>query len=228
VTGSPWSSNSGRSSDGSPDFVKSPGPQAGRLIEIVTVLLLGVATVGSAWSAYQVSRWNGVETDEARASAAFRIEGSREFALATQIVAYDSATVGQIAAATVAGNQEHLDFLRETLVRPGFVPVLQSWQAQIAAGETPTNLLSDDDYLGDLFAASIAADAQAAAATVLSEEAGSNADDYIQLTLFFASALFFAGITASFANRLSKVTLLVGAGVILAVAGVLLAGYPVT
>jgi hypothetical protein len=228
VTGSPWSSNSGRSSDGSPDSVKSPGPQAGRLIEIVTVLLLGVATVGSAWSAYQVSRWNGVETDEARASAAFRIEGSREFALATQIVAYDSATVGQIAAATVTGNQEHLDFLRETLVRPGFVPVLQSWQAQIAAGETPTNLLSDDDYLGDLFAASIAADAQAAAATVLSEEAGSNADDYIQLTLFFASALFFAGITASFANRLSKVTLLVGAGVILAVAGVLLAGYPVT
>jgi hypothetical protein len=228
VTGSPWSSNSGRSSDGSPDSVKSPAPQAGRLIEIVTVLLLGVATVGSAWSAFQVSRWNGVETDEARASAVFRIEGSREFALATQIVAYDSATVGQIAAATVTGNQELLDFLRATLVRPGFVPVLQSWQAQIDAGETPTNLLSDDDYLGDLFAASIAADAQAAAATVLSEEAGSNADDYIQLTLFFASALFFAGITASFANRLSKVTLLVGAGVILAVAGVLLAGYPVT
>jgi hypothetical protein len=227
VTGSPWSPDGGRSSDGSPVSARSPGPQPGRLIEILTVLLLGAATVGSAWSAYQVSRWNGVETDEARASAVFRIDSSREFALATQIVAYDSATVGQIAAATASENQALLDFLRTTLVRPGFEPVLQSWQAQIAAGETPTNLLSDDNYLGDLFAASIAAEAQAAAATVLSEEAGSNADDYIQLTLFFASALFFAGITASFANRPSKVMLLVGAGVILAVAGVLLAGYPI-
>jgi hypothetical protein len=223
VTESPWSSNAGRSSD-----IRRSRSQPGRLIEIVTVLLLGVATVGSAWSAYQVARWNGVETDEARASAALRIEGSREFALATQIVAYDSATVGQIASATASGDQALLDFLSATLVRPGFGPVLESWQAQVAAGETPTNLLADDNYLDDLFAASVAADTQAAAATVLSEEAGSHADAYIQLTLFFASALFFAGITASFANRLSKVTLLVGAGVILAVAGVLLAGYPVT
>lgn len=224
MTESPWSSNAGRSSDSR----RSSRSQPGRLIEIVTVLLLGVATVGSAWSAYQVSRWNGVETDEARASAAFRIDGSREFALATQLVAYDSATVGQIAAAAAADNQQLLDFLRETLVRPGFAPVLESWQAQVDAGEIPTNLLEDQDYLGDLFADSIAADDAAAAATELSEQAGNHADDYIRLTLFFASALFFAGITASFSNRLSKVILLLGAGAILTVAGVLLAGYPIT
>jgi hypothetical protein len=224
VTESPWSSNAGRSSD----TRRSSRSRPGRLIEIVTVLLLGVATVGSAWSAFQVARWNGVETDEARASAAFRIDGSREFALASQIVAYDSATVGQVAAATAADDEALLDFLTATLVRPGFVPVLESWQAQVAAGETPTNLLADEDYLDDLFAASAAAEEKAAASTERSEAASGNADDYIQLTLFFASALFFAGITSSFANRLSKGMLLVGAGVILAVSGVLLAGYPVT
>lgn len=224
MTESPWSPNASRSSD----TRRSSRSQPGRVIEIVTVLLLGVATVGSAWSAFQVARWNGVETDEARASAAFRIDGSREFALATQLVAYDSATVGQVAAAAAADNRPLLDFLSQTLVRPGFAPVLESWQAQVDAGEIPTNLLADQDYLDDLFAGSIAADAAAAAATELSEEAGTYADDYIQLTLFFASALFFAGITASFGNRLSKLILLFGAGGILAVAGVLLAGYPVT
>ena len=224
MTDSPWSSNSG----GSSSSARSSRSQPGRLIEIVTVLLLGVATVGSAWSAYQVARWNGVETDEARASAAFRIEGSREYALATQIVAYDSATVSQYAAAVSADNERLQDFLRATLVRPGFLPVFESWEAQIAAGEVPTNLLDDEDYLDGLFAASAAADEAAAAATVSSEEAGSNADDYIRLTLFFASALFFAGITASFSNRLSRLMLLFGAGAILVVAGVLLAGYPVT
>jgi hypothetical protein len=224
MTDSPWSPSAGRSSDAG----GSSRSQPGRLIEVVTVLLLGVATVGSAWSAYQVARWNGVETDEARASAVLRIEGSREYALATQIVAYDSATVSQYAAAVSADDEPLQDFLRATLVRPGFLPVFESWEAQIAAGEVPTNLLSDEEYLGDLFAAADEADAAAAAASVRSEEAGANADDYIRLTLFFASALFFAGITASFSNRLSRLMLLFGAGVILAVAGVLLAGYPVT
>lgn len=188
---------------------------------------LAVATVGSAWSAYQVARWNGVETDEARTSAALRIDGSREYALATQVIAYDAATVAQIAAATAADDPELVRFLRETLVRPGFVPILQEWQAQVAAGEIPTNLLADQEYLDDLFAASRTADEAAAAATAESEDAGDNADGYIQLTLFFASSLFFAGITASFSNRVSKLLLLTAAGVVLAVAGVILARYPI-
>jgi hypothetical protein len=222
VSDSPWAGQAGSSKPGGPSR-----SQPGRLIEIITVVLLAVATVGSAWSAYQVARWNGTETDDARASAGFRIEASREYALATQLVAYDSATVSQYAAAVSADNENLQEFLRSALVRPGFLPVLESWEAQIAAGQIPTNLLADEEYLSELFAASDASDAAALAATVRSEAAGANADDYIQLTLFFASALFFAGITASFSNRLSRVLLLSGAAVVLAVAGVLLAGYPI-
>ena len=37
--------------------------QIHRIIEVLTVLLLAIATVGSAWCAYQVSQWNGIETD---------------------------------------------------------------------------------------------------------------------------------------------------------------------
>lgn len=222
MTSSPWSNDAAGSK-------RSGGSrsQPGRLIEIVTVLLLAVATVGSAWSAFQVSKWNGVETDEARASAALRIESSREFGLATQKAAYDAATVAQYAAAVAGENEALQDFLRATLVRPGFVPMFETWEAQIAAGQTPTNLLADEGYLGELFASSDKLDAEAGEATVRSEEAGANSDDYIRLTLFFASALFFAGITASFSNRFSKIVLLLGSTVILTAAGVLLAGYPV-
>ncbi len=226
MTSSPWSNDPAgpRRSGGSRS-------QPGRLIEIVTVVLPAVATVGSAWSAYQVSKWNGVEADEARASAVLRIESSREFGLATQKAtqkaAHDAATVAQYAAAVGADNVALQDFLRATLVRPDFVPMFESWQAQVAAGQTPTNLLADEDYLGELFAPSDALDAEAAEATARAEEAGSNGDDYIQLTLFFASALFFAGITASFSNRVSKIVQLLGSAVILAAAGVLLAGYPI-
>ena len=206
---------------------RSGAPQTGRFIEVITVLFLGLATVGSAWSAYQVSQWNGVETDAARASAVFRIDSSKEYALATQKVAYDSASVSQYAQAVSTDNVKLQRFIRETLVRPDFLPILDSWKAQTDAGQLPTNLLQDQDYLGALLAPSKDLDAKALAASVRSEEAGDNADGYIRLTLFFASALFFAGITASFNTRFTKVFLLSAAGITLVVAGALLASYPV-
>ena len=91
----------------------------------------------------------------------------------------------------------------------------------------PTNLLQNQEYLDELFADSEAADAKALAASARSEEAGNNADDYIRLTLFFATALFFAGITASFKTRFARLMLLSAAGITLLVAGSLLASYPI-
>lgn len=217
MSDSPWSG----------DRRGADAAERGRILEVVTVLLLALSTVGSAWSAFQVSRWNGIETDEARISAAARIDASRQYALATQLVAYDSAVVAQYARAVVDDSAELQQFLRETLVRPGFLPILEEWQAEVDAGRFPANLLEDDEYLGDLFADSRESDAVAAAATTRSEEAGSYADEYIMLTLFFASALFFAGVTASFRTRFTKMILLTAATVTLLYAGYQLAGFPV-
>jgi hypothetical protein len=202
-------------------------PRASRLIEIVTVVLLAVATVGSAWSAYQVARWNGTETDEARKSGSLRIDASREYALATQIVAYDAAAVGQFGTAVAAGNEDLQEFLRATIIRSGFEPILRQWREEIDAGMVPTNLLENDDYLQELFAESDELDAASLTAAQRSEEAGDNADDYVRLTLFFATALFFAGITASFSSRTARILLLSAAGATLVIAVGLLASYPV-
>jgi hypothetical protein len=190
-------------------------------------VLLALATVGSAWSAFQVSRWNGVETDEARISAAFRIDASREYSLATQIVAYDAAAVSQVTQAIAAGNEELEEFLRQTIVRTGFEPILAQWREEVDAGREPTNLLENQDYLSGLFATSEEFDAEALAATQRSEEAGDNADGYIRMTLFFAMALFFAGITASFKSRPARILLLAAAGITMATAAALLSTYPV-
>jgi ABC-type Fe3+-siderophore transport system permease subunit len=218
VSDSPWAGESSR---------RAGAPSSGRVIEIITVLLLALATVGSAWSAFQVSGWNGVETDEARVSGAYRIDASREYALATQTIAYDAAAVSQYAQAISSDDERLQQFIRETIIRPDFLPIIDAWTGQIEAGEQPTNLIQNEDYLDELLAPSRDHDANALAASVRSEEAGDNADDYIRLTIFFASALFFAGVTASFRTRLPKLVLLMAAGVILAVAGVLLARYPI-
>ena len=202
--------------------------QVHRIIEVLTVLLLAIATVGSAWCAYQVSQWNGRETDAARESGVARIEGSREYALATQKVAYDAASVAQYAEAVVDGNERLQAFLRTSIIRPGFLPLLDEWQTFIdETGQAPPNLVENEEYLADLFAESTKYDEAALAASVEGDEAGRHADDYIVTTLFMASALFFAGVTASFSSRMTRIVLLAASALTLGFAAARIAGFPI-
>jgi len=190
-----------------------------RLIEIVAVLMLGVATVGSAWCGYQASQWNGKQDDEARAATDARVEASRQFGLATQKVAYDASMVAQYAQAFIDGNTKLTDFYRSTLFRPDFLPVVQRWEDQVRAGGTPpTNLFQDPQYLTDVFTDYTKAQATADADTAKASEAGSLGDDYVLTTLLLASALFFAGVTTSFRMRVPRLMLLAAAGLIIAYA----------
>lgn len=200
---------------------------AGRIIEVATVLLLAIATVGSAWCAYQVSQWNGKETDAARTSAVLRIDASREFALATQKFSYDAAAAARYAEAYLAEDERLMTFLTTTLVRPEFLPLLEAWEAQVEAGDgAPGNLFENEEYIGELFAESTELDEASLAATLTSDAAGETADDYVLLTLFMASALFFAGVTASFSSGGMRLVLLAISAIILAVAGAQLVGLP--
>jgi hypothetical protein len=189
-----------------------------RLIEVIAVILLAIATLGSAWCAYQASKWNSDETQLGRQATDARVEASREFSLATQKVAYDSTIVAQYAQAYAAGNQQLMDFYRNTLIRPDFLPVIERWQAEAAAGGSPANLIEDTEYVDEQFAAYRELDAQANADNVASDEAGQEADDYVLTALMLASALFFAGVTTSFRVRLPRLVLLLAAGLMIAYA----------
>jgi hypothetical protein len=197
-----------------------------RLLEVLAVVLLGVATIGSAWCGYQASRWNSEEAELSREASDLQVEAARQFGLATQTVSYDSNTLAQYAAAVVDGNDNLADFLRDSLIRPDFVPVLEEWEAQANAGETPPNLLEDSTYLEDQLVDYRATSDQAQAKATESEEASENSDDYVLTTLMLASALFFAGLTTSFRVRFAQVLLLSGASLMLAYAAARLADAP--
>ena len=94
-------------------------------------------------------------------------------------------------------------------------------------GQLPTKLLEDEEYLSDLFAEPNAADAAALEVATLSEEAGNDAEGYVQTTLFFAMALFFAGIATSFSSRPAQIMPLSASCITLVVASVLSATYPI-
>ena len=195
------------------------GERAGnRLLEVVAVVLLGVATVGSAWCGYQATRWNGEENDLSRQSAALQVEAARQFGVATQTVSYDSNMLSQYANATAAGDEALMRFYRETLLRPEILPVVERWEADIAAGGTPHNLLDDEAYLDDQLEPYRATTATATDLADQAAEAGDHADEYVLTTLVLASALFFAGLTTSFRVRLARLLLLVGSSLLVAYA----------
>jgi hypothetical protein len=199
-------------------MARSPERAGGRLLEVLAVVLLGVATIGSAWCGYQATRWNGEENDLARQSAAQQVEAARQFGLATQIVSYDSIMISQYANAVAADETNLQRFYRETLIRPALIPLIDRWEQQIAAGASPTNLLEDQDYVDTQLGSYRETAAKAQRLAVRAQEAGEQSADYVLTTLILASALFFAGLTTSFRVRFARVLLLGGAALLIAYA----------
>jgi hypothetical protein len=199
-----------------------------RLSEMLAVLLLGIATIGTAWCGYQASRWNQEQSEVAREGSDLRVEANREFGLATQSVVYDANLVAQYAKAVVDGDTELQEFFRRTLFRPAFLPVLERWQQAIADGGTPPNLLEDRDYLDSQLAGYQETQAAAEAKDVEAEDAGDNGDDYVLNTLLLAAALFFAGVTTSFKMQLARLMLIAFSAVLIAYCLSRIATLPVT
>jgi hypothetical protein len=194
---------------------------------MLAVLLIGVGTVATAWCGIQASRWNGEESRESRDAGIARIDASQSFALGTQKFAYDGSMATQYATAIAEGNVELTEFLRDNLARPEFVPVLERWEASVRAGDESFDLSTDEEYLDLLFADSTATAAESDAALQRSNDASDNADEYLLLTLLTATALFFAGVTTSFASRPARLALLALAAIVITFTAARLIDLPV-
>ena len=189
-----------------------------RFLEVLAVVLLGLATVGTAWCGLQASLWNGEQGDLANESGAQRIESSRLFGLATQTIAYDASTIEAYSGAVIDGDEQAQEFYRTSLLRPGLLPFLEKWQAQLQSGGQPPNLITDPEYLASLQGEYKALDAQAEELIVQAEEAGRTGDSYILTTVLLATALFFAGVTSSFRYPIVRTALLTGSVLAIAAA----------
>jgi hypothetical protein len=198
-----------------------------RLIELVAVFVLGIATVGTAWCGYQATQWNGVQATAMTASTDARVEASRLFGLATQKASYDSSMIAQYAQAVQTRNTKLATFYRQTLIREELLPVIDRWEAEIRAGGIPTRLIDDTSYMNAQFGPYRSASAKADAATAQSLRAGDVQHSYVITTILLAVALFFSGVTSSFTWRPARVLLVLGAIASLGVAAVTLADLPV-
>jgi hypothetical protein len=198
-----------------------------RFLEVLAVVLLGVATVGTAWCGLQASLWNGDQGEIANAAGVQRIESSRLFGLATQTLAYDASTIEAYAGAVLDGDEKAQEFYRTSLMRPQLLPFLEKWQAEMQSGGTPPNLVTDPAYLATLQGDYKAAEAKSQELGAQAEEAGRTGDAYVLTTVLLAVSLFFAGVTSSFRYPIVRTALLTGSVLAIASAAARLIDLPI-
>ena len=167
---------------------------------MVAAILLALATVLSAWGAYQATRWSGEQANSYAQSASLRAESGRHGTAASRQIQIDVATFLAWADAKAKQDERLATFLEERF-RAEFKPAFLAWRsgAPADASGLPSGTPFDQpEYKLAEQAAADAKLAEADAALLDAQDANQISDDFVLTAVLFASVLFFAGIAAKF------------------------------
>ena len=123
-------------------------PAEGRhLQELLVTVLLVVAALGTSWSSYQATRWNGEQAAAAGRTNAIRIEAARSQGLAEAQTQVDVATFIAWAEADRRGDDQVADFFVDRF-RDEFRPAYDAWIATepFTNADAPPTPFAMDEY----------------------------------------------------------------------------------
>jgi hypothetical protein len=198
-----------------------------RALDLASTVLLALATVATAWAAYQSRQWTGEQSQGYSHATATRIAENRVSALANRQVQIDVATFIQWVDARSSGRTSLADFYRRRF-RPEFKTAFAAWIAtrpfsNDAAPPTPFAMpqyrLKSADQADRL-------EGRAAAASQVAKDANQRADNYMLAVVLFASSLFFAGISSKLPTAGARTALLAIGWVLFAGTAIWLATLP--
>jgi hypothetical protein len=197
--------------------------------EVVVVVILGLTALATAWSGYQASLWDGIQSSKYTQASAARTSAAQQRSAANQFRIADLTVFENHIDALISGNGEVADFYRLRF-RDEFAVAYQAWLAldPLENQDAPSAPLEMPEY--QLAADQTALDLEARADALFAEgeDANDYSDTYTLTTLLFAVVLFFAAIAERFEYVRSRVALLILAGIGL-VSGVAVAlGQPIT
>jgi hypothetical protein len=186
-----------------------------RRLELISTVLLALATVATAWAAYQSRQWTGEQAQGTSHATATRIAVNRASAVANRQAQIDVATFIQ----WVDAHEQHqaglADFYR-TRFRAEFKPAFAAWLAAKPFGSTgaPPTPFALPQYRLRASQEADHLEAVAAASSERAKEANQRADNYMLAVVLFASSLFFAGINTKLQGSTAR-TAILGLGCIL-------------
>jgi hypothetical protein len=179
------------------------------LVELIATVLLAVATVATAWSGYQSTRWNGEQSKAAARANALRIDSAKAAGLANAQTEIDVATFTQWVDA-YAQRQTQLASFYFKRFRKEFRPAVDAWIATrpLRNSDAPLTPFAMPQYRLEARAESDRLDTQAELFAAKARQDLQRSSNYVLGVVLFASALFFAGMSTKLTSLKLRVALL--------------------
>jgi hypothetical protein len=194
-----------------------------RRVELLAAILLSAATVVTAWSAYQATRWSGEQAASYTTASARRTESVRASTLVNRQILIDVSTFLDWIDATGEGDEVLAANIHERM-RAEFLPAFDTWLVSGEPGEgiPPGTPFTLPEYTLEAQEEADRLEAEASAAFHEGAEANQISDNFVLAAVLFASVLFFAGLAGTFDSlraqvlllSLGAVTFLVGAAIV--------------
>jgi hypothetical protein len=197
--------------------------------EVVVTVLLVLAALGTSWSSYQATRWNGEQAKAASRTNAIRIDAARAQGLSQSQTQVDVATFIAWADADRTGDRQLADFYVARF-RDEFQPAFEAWLAtnpftdstapptpfampeyQVASKQEAEQL----DAASELSAAEVRTDIQ-------------RSSNYVLTVVLYAIVLFFAGVSTRISNRRLRWILTIAGCMVMVTAVAWIATFPVS
>ncbi len=187
-------------------------------LEIIAATLLALATIGSAWAAYQATRWTGVQATEFGEASSLRSESVRADNIARSQIQIDVATFSSWLDA-IASEEDVLAEFYRLRFRDEFKPAFEAWLSSVPSGQIPDGTpFTRSEYQVAAQERANELEAQASAAFNDAKDANQTSDNFILTAVVFASVLFFAGVGTKFKSRPIQRILIAMASVMFVVA----------
>jgi hypothetical protein len=198
-------------------------------VEILSAAILALATIATAWCAYQSARWSGLMTISFAKSNTARAQSTKIQTAGGQLIQVDVGLFLEYVNAVVDQKQELADFVKDRWFSDELKTATDAWLAldPIDNPDTPKSPFAMPEYKSRGIILSQSYDDLAESYRMDALNDNQRSDNYVLLAVFFASVLFFAGMCTKFKQRWLQITLLMFAIAILCVGVGIVLTFPV-
>ena len=173
-----------------------------RKLEIYTSVLLAVASLLTAWCAYQSSAWSSDQATAAQAAGRLRTEASAAYTRSGQMSIVDVVAFTNWLNATDAEDTRLADFYRSRFTAD-FLPAFDAWLAlkPLQNPDAPPTPFGMDEYQQTFYVKATELEQQANTQGEVFAFANATSTAYVRNTVLFATTLFLCSMAGRFDIR---------------------------
>jgi len=177
-------------------------------IELAAAVILALATIVAAWSAYQATRWGGEQAKASRSALTAKTDAAQQTTIFGAQAQIDVQLWTLWLQQEADQNEPGAAFVEERF-RDDFKPAFTSWRALAPEGEPPPGTpfeLAEYAPAAREEAERLNAEADVFADT--SAKANQTGDNFVLVAVIMASVLFFAGVGTKLKGRAVRLMML--------------------